>query len=82
MINYVATAIATSNLLRFGEGGGVGVVITFDENSKKCNFEMCVYNESHVCTGKEERDACLEMAFAMLGEDYGDVIKKDNNREY
>lgn len=59
-------------------GGGVGVVINFEKNSKKCNFEECKCNDNHVCTGVEERDACVEMALKMLGvKDNGDFEEKN-----
>lgn len=62
-------------------GGGVGVVINFDEKSKKCKFDQCVFYASGKCTGFEERDACVDMALKMLGVDYADTEKKDNNRQ-
>lgn len=43
------------------------MVLNFDEKSKKCNFDQCVYYASGECTGNEERDACIDMALKMLG---------------
>ena len=54
------------------------MVINFEKNSKKCNFEECKCNDNHVCTGVEERDACVEMALKMLGvKDNGDFEEKN-----
>lgn len=59
------------------------MVIHFDEKSNKCNFTECRCYEDGECTGCEERKLCLEMAFAMLGVDYGrtNITGEGNNRE-
>lgn len=56
-------------------GGGVGVVINFDEKSDKCNFTECRCYEDGICHGEEERINCLELAFVVLGANYADITE-------
>ena len=54
------------------------MVINFDETSDKCNFEFCRCYEDGTCTGEEERQQCLNTAFAVLGVDYADIQTGNN----
>lgn len=56
-------------------GGGVGVVIKFDEKSDKCNFQDCRCYEDGICHGEEERKNCLELAFAVLGVENANITE-------
>ena len=55
------------------------MVINFDEKSRKCNFDQCVYHDKDLgeCRGDKDRDVCIDMALKMLGVNHADITEKN-----
>ena len=54
------------------------MTIEYDPNSMECHFENCIYFDAGICTDRESREYCLEIALKTL---CADKTKEEQNGE-
>ena len=52
------------------------MTIEYDPKSMECHFENCIYFDAGICTDRESRECCLEIALKTL---CADKTKEEQN---